>query len=67
MGGGGGQGGSCPLSPGPVKPDTSSLWVDLFSLDSVILIINRDLQLFAIFSETYLMTSAEIAFRSLQT
>ena len=43
-----GQGGSCPLSPGPVKPDTSSLWVDLFSLDSVILIINRDLQLFAI-------------------
>ena len=35
--GGGGQGGSCP--PGPVEPDKSSLWMDLFSLDSVILVI----------------------------
>ena len=36
-GGGGGKGGSCP--PGPIEPDTSSLWMDLFSLDSVTLII----------------------------
>ena len=37
-GGGGGQGGSC-LPSGPVEQDTSSVWMDLFSLDSVILII----------------------------
>ena len=36
-GGGGGKGGGCP--PGPIEPDTSSLWMDLFSLDSVTLII----------------------------
>ena len=33
------KGGSCPLPPGHVEPDTSSLWMDLFSLDSVILIM----------------------------
>ena len=34
------KGGSCPPSPpGHVEPDTSSLWMDLFSLDSVILIM----------------------------
>ena len=32
-GGGGGGGASSPL--GPVEPDTSSLWMDLFSLDSL--------------------------------
>ena len=36
-GGGGGKGESCP--PGPVEPDKSSLWMDLFSLDSFILVI----------------------------
>ena len=43
----GGQGGSCPPPPpGPVEPDRSSLWTedfhyskDLFSLDSVVLIV----------------------------
>ena len=29
-----GKGGSCPS--GPVEPDTLSLWMDLFFLDSVI-------------------------------
>ena len=28
-----------PAPPGPVEPDTSSLWMELFSLDSVIFII----------------------------
>ena len=27
------------MPPGPVEPETSSLWMDLFALDSVILII----------------------------
>ena len=27
------------MTPGPVEPDTLSLWMELFSLDSVILII----------------------------
>ena len=36
-GGGGARGAAAPL--GPVELDTSSLWMDLFSLDSVILII----------------------------
>ena len=35
----GGKGSSYPLPPGPVELDTSSLWMDWFSLDSVILII----------------------------
>ena len=49
--------------PGAVEPTKSSLWMDLFSLDSVIGYSN--LQLFAIFmfevdfSETSLMTIAE--------
>ena len=61
---GGARGNSSPPPLRPVEPDKSSLFIDLFSLDSVIL-INSDLQLFAIFifgvdfSETYLMTSAE--------
>ena len=40
-GGGGGAGGAGPPPPppGPVEPDKSSLWSDLFSSDSVILII----------------------------
>ena len=37
--------------PGRVEPDISSLWMDLFSLDSVIFVID--------FSDTYLMTNAE--------
>ena len=59
----GARGAAAPPSPfGPVKPDTSSLWMELFSLDSVILIIETCNLLFAIFtfevdfSETYLMT-----------
>ena len=32
-------GGEAAASPGPVEPDTSSLWMDSFSLDSVVLII----------------------------
>ena len=61
---GGARGNSPPPPLRPVEPDKSSLFIDLFSLDSVIL-INSELQLFAIFifgvdfSETYLMTSAE--------
>ena len=58
--------GAAALPPGPVEPGTLSLWMDLFSLDSVIFYFDySDLQLFAIFifevdfSETYLMTSAE--------
>ena len=43
----GGRGGSCPS--GAFEPDKSSLWTDLFSLDSVILIGYNDLQLFPIF------------------
>ena len=34
----GGQGGAAAL-PGPVEPHKSCLWMDLFSLDSVILIV----------------------------
>ena len=37
-GGGGGQGGSCPPPSGPVVPDTSSLWMDLFSLGVLIIV-----------------------------
>ena len=37
--------------PGRVEPDISSLWKDLFSLDSVIFVVD--------FSDTYLMTNAE--------
>ena len=60
--GGGGKAGSCP--PRPVDPDTASLWMDLFSLDSVILIIVTcnclPFSWFEVdFSETYPMTSAE--------
>ena len=54
------RGGSCAR---PVEPHTSSLWMDLFSLDSVILIIvtcSCAIFIFeADFSETYVMTSAE--------
>ena len=57
-------------SPEPVEPDKSSLWMDLFSLDSVILIIvicyclpfssSRSWAPVEVyFSETYFMTSAE--------
>ena len=46
-----------PPPPGPVDPDTASLWMDLFSLDSVIFIIVTCICL--PFSEPYLMTSAE--------
>ena len=35
----GGQGGHLPLPPEPIEPDTSNFWMDLFSLDSLILII----------------------------
>ena len=48
--------------PGPIEPDKSSLWMDLFSLDSVMLIIVQLIAIFIVevdFSETYLMTSAE--------
>ena len=38
-GGRGRRGATTPLPPGPVELDTSSLWMDWFSLDSVILII----------------------------
>ena len=40
-GGGGGGGGAkgTAVPPGSVEPDKSSLWMDLFSLDSVILIV----------------------------
>ena len=47
----------CRAPPGPVDPDTASLWMDLFSLDSVIFIIVTCICL--PFSEPYLMTSAE--------
>ena len=40
-----------PPQPGRVEPDISSLWMDLFSLDSVIFVVD--------FSDTYLMTNAE--------
>ena len=40
-----------PHPPGRVEPDISSLWMDLFSLDSVIFVVD--------FSGTYLMTNAE--------
>ena len=40
-----------PFAPGRVEPDISSLWMDLFSLDSVIFVVD--------FSDTYLMTNAE--------
>ena len=58
----GGEGSSCP--PGPVKPDKWSLWMDLFSLDSVILtVMTCNCLPFSysrsIFRETKLMTSAE--------
>ena len=42
---------------GPVDPDTAGLWMDLFSLDSVIFIIVTCNCL--PFSKPYLMTSAE--------
>ena len=64
-GDGGAHGGPLPPPPWPVEQDTSSLWMGLFSLDSVILIIVTCNLLFAIFIfevdilETYLMTSAE--------
>ena len=51
-GGGGGRGALYPPhAPGRVEPDVSSLWMDLFSLDSVIFVVD--------FSDTYLMTNAE--------
>ena len=40
-----------PHAPGRVEPDISSLWMDLFSLDSLIFVVD--------FSDTYLMTNAE--------
>ena len=40
-----------PPQPGRVEPDISSLWMGLFSLDSVIFVVD--------FSDTYLMTNAE--------
>ena len=46
---GGGKGGAAD-PPGPVKPDTSSLWMELFPLDSVMF----DIFIFKVdFSETY--------------
>ena len=36
-GGGGVKGAAAPPPPGPVVPDTSSLWMDLFSLDVLII------------------------------
>ena len=52
-GGGGRKGGTLlpPPQPGRVEPDISSLWMGLFSLDSVIFVVD--------FSDTYLMTNAE--------
>ena len=35
----GGGGKRAAALPGPIEPDKSSLWMDLFSLDSVILIM----------------------------
>ena len=61
----GGQGGKGAAAlHGPVEPDKSSLLIDLFSLDSVILIIVTcnivcHFIIRGRFSETYLMTSAE--------
>ena len=52
-----GKGGSCP-PPRPVEPDTTSLWMDLFSLNSAILIIVTCNGL-PYSRSTYLMTSAE--------
>ena len=50
-------------SPGPVEPDKSSLWIDLFSLDSVILIVvTCNCLLFSYLRSIFrrhLMTSAE--------
>ena len=58
----GGQEGS--YLPGPVEPDKSSLWMDLLSLEPVIFVkVTCNCLPFSylrpIFSETYLMTSAE--------
>ena len=64
-GGGGGLGGKgAAVPPGPVEPDKSSLWMDLFSLDSVIFVkVTCNCLPFSywrsIFSKIYLMTSAE--------
>ena len=40
--GGGEKGGQLPPThtPGPVEPDISSLWMDLFFLDSVIFVVD---------------------------
>ena len=64
--GGGGRAGRAATPPGPVEPDKSILLMDLFPLDSVILIIVTCMKTPALshlcvvdFSETYLMTSAE--------
>ena len=47
---GGGQGGVAADPPGPVKPDISSLWMELFPLDSLMF----DIFIFEVdFSETY--------------
>ena len=58
--GGGGRGGW----------DRSSLWMDLFSLDSILVIVTCNCLPFSysrwFFSETYLVTSAEITFWILQ-
>ena len=50
-GGEGKEGNSPPPPPGPVEPDILSLWMDLFSLDSVIFVVD--------FAQTNLMTSTE--------
>ena len=63
----GGQGDQLPQLPpypaGLVEPDTSSLWLDLLSLESVILNIATCSFCFfhqsRLFFQTYLMTSAE--------
>ena len=62
---GGAKGTAVP--PGPVEPDKSSLWMDLFSLDSVILIVVTcnyyclpfSFHIEVDFLETYLMTSVD--------
>ena len=66
---GGGQGGKLP--PGPVEADKSCLWMDLFSLDSVILVIVKCNCLpfscsRSLFRRHILWQVLKITFRSLQ-